>query len=160
MEYVYYTIQLKGFFVKEYEISMNDIVVLNAKKIGFFGIGDYDISNSSGETLLQIRKPFHFFKRRFNLIVGSQKIAEVNAAPFSRTYQLLSEELQLETKGNFWGKEFTVLDGEIEIAKMIREGFFTENTYKIAIQKGYNELLILAMVICISVERRMKRRKG
>ncbi len=160
MEFAVYTISIKGFFSKHYEIYRDDELVYWVQKPSFFAFRELNFINRSGDKVLHIYRHPAFFSYKFTFSTDGKPIATFEKDSFESFYKSTSVNGYHTLQGDFFGSEYTVFKEDTEIAKISRKRFATNKKYGVAIIKGNDELYILAMVIAISVIKKNRRKKA
>ncbi|MDF1697861.1 MAG: hypothetical protein P1U56_18580 [Saprospiraceae bacterium] len=160
MEFAVYTISVRGFISKVYEIYKDDQLVYRVKKPSFFKFRVFNFTDRSGNQVLKVKRYSSFFKYKFVFSNANKSIATFEKEGLENFYRSTSIYGHHTVHGDFFNSEYTVFDEEDEIAKISRKRLRSDNKYGIAIIKGNNELYILAMVIAISIVNSLRRKKG
>lgn len=160
MEFNKYTISKKGWLRKTFEIKQDDEVIYTIQSKGWTAFKRMIFTNTDGEEVLVIHRPFTFTKFTFNFLENSQKTGEFTKATFSNNYTLESDYATYTADGNWLGNEYTVYLGDEDIAKVSRKMFSHKNQYGIAIMEGNHDLFILAMVIIIEAIKIIRKNRG
>lgn len=160
MDFAIYTISIKGFISKYYEIYLNDQLVYTVKRPSFFAFGEMVFYDLDGFEVLHIYKPLSFLKHKFEILMGGEIIGTFVKETIENFYTSKGINGVHTIQGDFLNSEYTVFDGEGEIAKISRKRFRSNKKYGIAIIKGHDELYILALVIAISMVNNRKKRKA
>jgi len=153
MEFAIYTISVKGFFSKHYEIYKDERLIYRVKKPSFFSFREMYFHDTGGNEILKIYRHASLFLIKYKFVISQEgnSIATVEKAAFDNFYNSTSIYGNHTIQGDFFNSEYTVFDDDDEIAKISRKRFRSNHKYGIAIIKGNNELYILAMVIAISI---------
>ncbi|MEM9547519.1 MAG: LURP-one-related family protein [Bacteroidota bacterium] len=160
MEFAVYTISVKGFFSRHYEIYRDDELIYRVEKPSFFAFRELNFLNTAGQQVLKLKRSATFFNYKFVISDDEKAIATFEKDTFENFYRSTSVYGYHTIQGDFFNSEYTVFDDKGEIAKVSRKRFRTNKKYGIAIIKGNNEIYILAMVIAISVVNAQRRKKG
>jgi uncharacterized protein YxjI len=160
MEFAVYTISVKGFFSKYYEIHRDDQLVYMVKKPSFFAFSEMIFFDLGGNEIQRIKKDFAFFQSKFTFTQEDQYVATFERDIIENFYNSSSIFGRHTVQGNFFSSEYTVFDKDGEIAKISRKRMRSNKKYGIAIIKGNDELYILAMVIAIAMVISRKKQKG
>lgn len=160
MEFAVYTISIKGFFSRHYEIHKDDQLVYRVKKPSFFKSSEMIFFDPGGNEIQKVKKHFAFFQSKFTFTQEDQYVATFEKETIENFYNSSSIYGRHTVQGNFFSTEYTVFDEAGEVAKISRKALRSNNKYGIAIIKGHDELYILAMVIAISMVNARKKQKG
>ena len=162
MEFAIYTISIKGFFSKRYEIYREDELVYRVDKPSFFAFREMYFTDPDGNEVLKINRNAALFLTKYKFVISQvgKTIATIEKDGLDNFYSSNSIYGFHTIQGDFFSSEFTVFEGEDEIAKISRKRFRSNKKYGIAIIKGNNELYILAMVIAISIVNSRGKKKG
>lgn len=162
MEFAIYTISVKGFFSKHYEIYQDERLVYRVKKPSFFSFGEMYFHDTRGNEVLKIKRHTSLFLLKFKFEISQEgvSVATVEKDTFNNFYNSTSIYGNHTIQGDFFNSEYTVFDDNDEIAKISRKRFRSNHKYGIAIIKGNDELYILAMVIAISIVNANRKKKA
>jgi len=160
MEFVVYTISIRGFFTKAYDIYLDEELVYQAEKPSFFAFGEMDFFDRSGAALQKLYRNSSFFRHKYTITREGRKIASFEKYAMENSYKSQSIFGEYSIKGQFLDNEYTIFKGRDEIAKISRKRFQSQNKYGVAIIKGHDELYILAMVIAISLINKKSKKGG
>lgn len=162
MDFAIYTISLKGFFYKYYEIHQDDILVYRVQKPSFFNFNEMYFTDPGGNEVLNITRHNALFQIGYKFVVSNKgkPIATIEKNSMDNFYESSSIYGNHTIQGDFFNSEYTVFDKGGEIAKISRKRFRSNKKYGIAIIKGNNELYILAMIIAISIVNSRGKKKG
>lgn len=158
MKFYKYTVSIVGLFRKTYEIRENNRLVYSVIKPGIFSSNLFLIDQDRNE-LLEIKKPLSFFKMKYDYFKSDNYIGTLEKNMIGNTYELNTNETQYIANGNWNSSEYTIFHREEEIAKVSKTFFTKKDKYGIAIIEGYDNLLILSIVVLIDIVRR-QRSKG
>lgn len=153
MEFAVYTISIKGFFSKYYEIYRDNELVYRVQKPSFFAFREMNFTDPGGNEILKVQRKFSLFVINYKFVIsqGDKYIATVEKEALDNFYNSSSIYGRHTIQGNFFSSEFTIFNDEGEIAKISRKRFRSKHKYGVAIIKGNNELYVLALVIAISI---------
>lgn len=160
MEFAVYTISVKGFFSKEYEIHQNDMLAYKVKKPSFFATSQMIFYDADGYEILKVKKHFTVFTFKFSFLQNDEEIATFDKKGIENYYDSDGIFGRHTVQGDFFSREYTVYDDDGEIAKISRKQFRSNKKYGVAIIKGHDELYILAMVIAISMVNARSKKKA
>ena len=160
MEFVVYTISIKGFFSTHYEIHLADKLVYRVKKPSFFKTSEMIFFDPGGNEIQKINKQFAFFQHKFIFTQENQYVATFEKETLDNFYNSSSIYGRHTVQGNFFSSEYTVFNEDGEIAKVSRKRLRSNKKYGVAIIKGNDELYILGMVIAISMVNARSKKKG
>ena len=160
MDFVLYTISVRGIFSTHFEIYRNDVLMYRVRKPSFFAFRKMYFYDTGGNEVLEIYRHASFMKYRMTINQDGKSIATFEKDSFENFYTSTSIYGNYTIEGDFFGREYTVYDDEKDIAKVSRKRFRSKKKYGIAIIEGHNELYILAMVIAIAIINSRRRKKG
>lgn len=160
MEFVVYTISVKGIFSTHYEIHRDDQLVYRVKRPSFFTFSEMIFFDPGGNEIQRVKKHFALFQSKFTFTQENQYVATFEKETIDNFYNSSSIFGRHTVQGNFFNSEYTVFDEDGEVAKVSRKRLRSIKKYGIAIIKGNDELYILAMVIAISMVNARRRQKG
>lgn len=149
MDFNVYTVSLKGMFSNKYEVLKEGDPAYTVVRKGFLGSGDRYIQDADGYDLLCIKKSSLFSSEKFELYEDGHRVGLFSKETFKSTCYLETQEMTYSITKNTWSNELTVYDGELDIAKVSRKSLRRKDHAGIAIMEGYNDLHILAAVICV-----------
>ena len=160
MEFNLYTISLKGFLSRTYEIRYADEIIYRAKRSFFYkSVTLYDME---GEEIFKIVRNNAIFTISFRIIYHGEEYARIKSSGlFSAKLSISTEEDEFyEIKGKPFYRDFTIIKNAIEIAKVSRKPLAFRNRFGIAIQEGEDDELILAFVLVIEMLVHLRRAKS
>jgi uncharacterized protein YxjI len=121
-------------------------------KIGIYK--NFLFEDAHGKKLAKIHKVMLTVKETME-IEGSdgEKLAVVKKALFTPLMEhfvvSMTHGSDLEIHGNILDHEYTIVDGRNKIAQVSKKLFNLRDSYSISIEPGQNDVLILAVVVCI-----------
>lgn len=153
MEFNFYTILSRGFFKRTYEVYKDDILRYRIRKAFWLSLNKFIIEDQNGLEILQIVRPFGFFKIKFRLQKYDEILAEVE-----REFSVTKTNLVVHSRygdyyvsGKLRKKDFTIIKDSEEIAKISRKDKFPHRNYGIAIKETEDELFIVGVAFTIEI---------
>lgn len=159
MDFSLYTISLRGFFKKRYEIYQDGILYYTMKKTSKFGKKSFTIYDHNRLALVKIKQPLSIRNKSFDIFEDNRQIGDVEKTVLKNTFVSHSEFGKHFIDGDFFSSEYSISNEVEEIAKISRNRYVKKGKYGVAILKGQNELYILALVMVIAIVNRKKRRR-
>ncbi len=155
MKFNTYTISVKGFFRKSYQIYEDGILRYEIKSPGFFAYREIEFYKE-GAIILKVHRPMTFGGFRFEFKENNREVGTLHKDMISNTYRLDSAVANYRAEGAFFGGDYTIFLGDEDIAIVSVKTFSTDHKYGIAIIDGNHDLYILAMVVMIDVVKRVR----
>ncbi|MBT8191194.1 MAG: hypothetical protein KJO29_12260 [Bacteroidia bacterium] len=153
MDFNFYTILSKGFFNRTYEVYKDDTLRFRIRKASWFSLNKFIIEDQNGLEMLQIIRPMAFLKIKFRIRKFDEILAEVE-----REISLTKNNLVIYSKygdyfvsGKFSRKDFTILKGSDEVAKVSRKDKFPLRNYGIAIKDTEDELFMVGIAFTLEL---------
>ena len=162
MDFKLYSISQSGLFFPKFEIEHNGEIVATVKKKGIGPFSAYVFYSSLGIPYMKIKRKTAFFKFKFEIQLNGVWYADVSQDKgFGKNhFRLDSAHDSYNVEGNIFMKDFTVLDGNEEIAKISRKSFKRKDKYGVAMKGTANENLILAITIVFEFIRRIRKARN
>ncbi|NNE26987.1 MAG: hypothetical protein HKN09_09110 [Saprospiraceae bacterium] len=160
MDFKLFTIERRGFFTKTYDILDEDgMLKYRMRPHPFSFMRKFKIEDHNGLEIMQIVRPFKFFKMSFELRAFDDHIAEIK-----RIVKLGKTELEILSMygayfalGNFRKSDFTITKSGEEVAKISRSNSISKRSYGIAIQADQDPLLFIGITLSIEIMIRVLR---
>jgi uncharacterized protein YxjI len=119
------------------------------------------LHDSHGQEVADIRK--HIFTDTHQVYVGGQQVAQVrHAGIFGDKYDIESAYGILNARGHFAGGDYTVTQGGMPVARMVRQ-FSLREKFAVDVSDDGNQVFYLAIVLAIEAihdERREQEHRG
>lgn len=109
--------------------------------------------DAQGNELLEIQERMMRLRESLAIERNGQKVAEVHSAlvsPLRDRYKIdVVGGSDLEAQGNFLAHEYEIKQGNMKVAEVSKRWFRFADTYGVEIVPGQNDVLILAITVCI-----------
>jgi len=151
MEFAVYTISVLGVFKRRYEIYLDGVFMYQVESASFWSSREMVFTDANGEEVLTLMRVSSFLTSKFIISDHEKLISTVEKEGFGFTFISDSIYGRHIMKGKSWNTDFTLHDGDDEIAKVSRKSLRSHDKYGIAIKKGHDEKYILALTIAIEV---------
>ncbi|MFT4533926.1 MAG: hypothetical protein ACJA1A_002678 [Saprospiraceae bacterium] len=151
MEFAVYTISISGVFKKTYEIFQGENSMYSVESESFWSSKEMVFRDHNDNAVLLLNRVSSFLKTEFVISDLEKDIATVTKEGFGISFYSESIYGNHLLKGKSFNTDFTVYDGDNEIAKVSRKTFRSKDKYGVAIKKGQDEKYILALTIAIEV---------
>ncbi len=160
MDFNIYTISLKHFFSRTYEIRYDDEIIYRARR-SFF-IRTVKLYDADGKEVFTIKRNYSPFLISFKIIYYGEVYAEIKSKQFFKIKLSIStvEDEDYEIKGQYFRRAFTIMKNGVEIAKISRKVLAVRDLYGLAIQEGEDDEFIIALVFIIEMLIHLKRAKS
>jgi uncharacterized protein YxjI len=121
-------------------------------KIGLYK--NFIFEDNHGKKVAKIHKVMLTVKETMEIQgPDGEKLAVVKKALFTPLMEhfvvSMTHGSDLEIHGNILDHEYTIVDGRNKIAQVSKKLFNLRDSYSISIEPGQNDVLILAVVVCI-----------
>jgi uncharacterized protein YxjI len=112
------------------------------------------LEDAHGNRLAKIQKPVLKIKERMEISApAGEQLAVVKKALFTPLKEHFKVAVKngpdLEVHGNILDHEYTVEDDHARVAEVSKKFFHLRDSYSVSIEPGQNDVLILAVVVCI-----------
>ena len=151
MEFAVYTISVFGVFKKTYEIFQDEVLMYRVESDSFWSSKEMVFRDHEDNAVILLNRVSSFLETKFVISDLEQEIATVTKEGFGVSFFSESIYGNHWLKGKSFNTDFTLTDGEDEIAKVSRKTFRSKDKYGIAIKKGHDEKYILALTIAIEI---------
>jgi uncharacterized protein YxjI len=151
MEFAVYTISVSGIFRKTYEIFQDEVLMYKVESESFWSSKEMVFRDYKNNPVLLLTRVSFFLETKFVIADLEKELATVTKEGFGVSFFSESIYGKHWLKGKSFNTDFTLSDGEDEIAKVSRKTFRSKDKYGIAIKKGYDEKYVLALAIAIEV---------
>lgn len=151
MEFAVYTVSISGIFKKTYEIFQDEILMYRVESDSFWSSSEMVFRDHDDNEILLLKRVSTFLKTRFVIYDMEREIATVSKEGLGVSFVSDSIYGHHSLKGKSFNTDFTLYQGDDEIAKVSRKTFRSKDKYGIAIKKGHDEKYILALTIAIEI---------
>lgn len=119
------------------------------------------VKNLSGQEVATVQRKMLSFRPTYEISIGGQEAAEVRKhffTPFRDKFTIdIPGPDDLEMSGNIWDHEFTITQGNRQVAQVSKQWFSWEDTYGVDIAPDVDELLILTSVLALDLAQHEER---
>jgi uncharacterized protein YxjI len=110
--------------------------------------------DASGKQLAELKKHLVSFKETMDVTAPDGKqMAQVKKAritPLREHYVVkVKDGPDLEVHGNLFDHEYTIGEGHTKVAQVSKKYLHVRDSYSVSIEPGQDEVIILAVVVCI-----------
>jgi len=161
MDFNLYNISKKGFLFKKYEIRENGKLIFTIKRKAIFG-SSYIFLDAFEREIMMLDHVFAFFKTNYNLYREGQLLAKIKSTSgiFKNNFDVETDDVLYHVGGSFAMKEFTINDGQDDVAKVSRKSMSRNNMYGIAVDAEEDQELILGIAFAMEAIRVLKRQRS
>jgi len=161
MDFNLYNISKKGFIFSKYEITEDSNLVFTVRRNGIFSTS-YIFFDPSGHEVMTLSRVFKLFKTNFNLFRDSQLLAKISSVSgaFKNNFIIETDDQTYNLGGNFRLKEFTISNGERDVAKISRKTRTNHNMYGFAVDSDEDQELIIGITFAMEAVRIIRRQQG
>lgn len=159
MDFKLYSVSVEGFIFNKYSVESDGKIIYEVKSKGIGPFRSYVFYDSSGLAYLEFKRKYKLFQDRFEISKNGIPFAEVIVkGRFKKTsFDIISDRHHYTAISNLRMNDFTVLDGDSEIAKISRKSLKRKDRYGIAMNAEANEDLILSFTLILERLRKIRK---
>lgn len=157
MDFDLFTISIKGFINKTYEVYLEGELQYIAKPKGLFSL-TYHLYDNQGEIVTTIKKKMFSFEHAHDIKDSFGLIGTVVKRAFSNSYEFPSTIGFYTVEGNFWSTNFDLYRDKEEFAKISRKKMQRKNAFGIAVKHEEDHSVTISMIIALILIRQARKR--
>jgi uncharacterized protein YxjI len=150
MEFNTYTLSVRGFFKKYFEIYTNEQLLYVAKSTSLFN-KNFVLFDTDDNELFRIKQKLGFFNMKYIVIKDGYEIAQVVKSAFDKKLICQGDMDEFFVEGNFFNTEYDIYHNDEEVGKVSRKLLRLKKSYGIAVDAEVDQLSVLCLCVILAI---------